>query len=573
MPHAEAHMAHEMVLDKDVAVPMRDGAQLRANVFRPKEPGKYPVLMTFGPYGKDVHISQFQPPAWEVLQKRYPEILKHSSCKHLVFETPDPEMWVPHGYVVMKVDSRGAGKSPGKLDINAPAEFRDFYDAIQWAGQEGWSNGKIGLLGISYYAAGQWAIAAQRPPYLAALLPWQGTFDFFRDRTRADGIYSSGFVGRWWERSVLRNQYGNANTPFVDIVTGERNTGPVSLAPEDLKRNREDYIENVLAHPTLDAWYRDRIPDLSRIELPTLAVANWGGLALHLRGTIAGWLGITSREKWLKVQSGPYFITFLMPETVAMQRRFFDRYLKGIANGWESEPRVEVEIRSVDDKIARKIASTEWPLPATQWTTLHLDGGAKSLVPASPAAAVSVSYPALSEGLTFATAPMERDTEIVGPVALRLAVSSTTEDMDVFATLRAFAPDSKEIVFFSSTAPKSPVSQGWLRVSQRKLDKAKTTPWRPHHTHDEVQRLTPGEVYPVDIEIWPTSLKLPKGYRLALTLQGQDFDRPGEPRDQGAGWFTHDDPRDRPPATFSGTHTIHTGGGRDNFLLLPVVPA
>jgi uncharacterized protein len=98
-------------------------------------------------------------------------------------------------------------------------------------------------------------------------------------------------------------------------------------------------------------------------------------------------------------------------------------------------------------------------------------------------------------------------------------------------------------------------------------------PVRPHHTHDEVQKLAPGEVYPVDIEIWPTSLKLPKGYRLALTLQGQDFDRPGEPRDQGAGWFTHDDPRDRPPAIFSGTHTIHTGGSAENFLLLPVVPA
>jgi uncharacterized protein len=565
-------MPYEMTLDKDVGITMRDGAVIRANVFRPKEAGKYPVLMTLGPYGKDVHISQYQPGAWEVLKNRFPVILQHSSCKHLVFETPDPEVWVPHGYVLVKVDSRGAGKSPGHLDINAPAEFRDFYDAIEWAGVQPWSNGKVGLLGISYYAAGQWAVAALRPKYLSALLPWQGTYDFFRDRTRADGIYSSGFVGRWWN-GLLRNQYGNAQSPFKDIVTGERNTGPASIPPEELKRNREDYVENVLAHPTLDAWYKERIADLSKIELPTLAIANWGGLALHLRGTIAGWLGIASREKWLKVQSGPYFITFLMPEIVAMQRKFFDRYLKGIANGWEQEPRVEVEVRSADDKVKRTIGAADWPLPGTQWTKLHLDAGTKVLASSAPATSASAAYAALSAGVTFETAPMERELEIAGPVSLRLQVSSSADDMDMFATLRAFDPTGKEAVFFSSTAPKAPVSQGWLRVSQRKLDPARTTHWRPYHSHDTVEKLKPGQVYEIDVEIWPTSLALPKGWRLALTLQGQDFDRPPEPRETGTGNFTHEDPRDRPPASFSGTHTIHTGGGRDSWLQLPVIAA
>ncbi len=566
-------MPHDMVLDKNVGVTMRDGAVLSANVFRPKEPGRYPVIMTFGPYGKDVHMSEVQPPAWEVLKTRYPQILQQSSCKYLVFETPDPELWVPHGYVVVKLDSRGAGKSPGKLDANSPAEFRDFYDAILWAGTAPWSSGKIGLLGISYYAAGQWAIAAQRPPYLAALLPWQGTYDFFRDRTRSDGIFSAGFLGRWWARTVLRNQHGNPDSPLHDIDTGERNTGPARLTPAQLEANREDYIADVLAHPTLDEWYRARIPDLENIELPTLAVANWGGLALHLRGTIAGWMGIKSREKWLKVQSGPYFITFLLPETIALQRRFFDRYLKGIDNGWESEKRVEVQVRAADDTVKRTIAAADWPLPQTQWTRLHLDAAAKTLAPDAPREAASARYPALSEGVTFTTAPMERDTEIAGPVKLRLHVSSTTDDMDMFATLRAFDPDGKEVVFFSSTAPKAPVSQGWLRVSQRKLDPARTTEYRPYHSHDESQWLVPGEAYAIDVEIWPTSVALPKGYRLALTLQGQDFDRPGVPRETDTGWFTHDDPRDRPPARYGGINTIYTGAGRDSHLLLPVIPA
>jgi len=169
---------YEMLLEQNTDVPMRDGAILRANVYRPNADGRFPVLMTFGPYGKDVPLREFMLEAWDRLNTTYPEILAASSCKHLVFERPDPEMWVPDGYVVINVDSRGAGKSPGRLDPNSPAEFRDFYDAIEWAGTQPWSSGKVGLLGISYYAAGQWFVAAMRPPHLAAILPWQGTYDF-----------------------------------------------------------------------------------------------------------------------------------------------------------------------------------------------------------------------------------------------------------------------------------------------------------------------------------------------------------------------------------------------------------
>ncbi|HXP75049.1 MAG TPA: CocE/NonD family hydrolase, partial [Stellaceae bacterium] len=216
---------HEMTLDKNVGIAMRDGAVLRANVFRPKAEGKFPVLMTFGPYGKEVPLREFMDEAWNRLKQSYPEILQASSCKYLVFETPDPEVWVPDGYVLIRVDCRGAGRSPGRLDPNSPAEFRDFYDAIEWAGTQSWSSGKVGLLGISYYAAGQWMVAAMRPPHLAALLPWQGTYDFYRDRTRQDGIFASGFLKRWWARSVLRNQHGNPECPFHDIDTGERTSG------------------------------------------------------------------------------------------------------------------------------------------------------------------------------------------------------------------------------------------------------------------------------------------------------------------------------------------------------------
>jgi len=560
-----------MILDKDVLVPMRDGAGLRANVFRPEAGGRFPVLMTLGPYGKDVHLSQFMPEAWQALQRRHPEILRASSCKYLVFETPDPEVWTREGYVVVKVDSRGAGKSPGRLDVNSPAEFRDFYDAIEWAGVQPWASGKVGLLGISYYAAGQWMIAAERPPHLAAMLPWQGTYDFYRDRTRQGGILGNGFLNRWWNRSVLRNQHGNAESPLVDIDTGERSTGPASLSREQLAANRADYIAELRACPLNGPWYEERSGALERVTIPALVVANWGGLGLHLRGTILGYCGIASRDKWLKVHSGSYFLTFLVPESVALQRRFFDRYLKGAANDWERETRVEVAVRAADDTVERVAAGAAWPLPETKWTRLYLDASNCSLSASPPRTDATASYAVAGDGLTFSTPPLEHGLELAGPIKAKLWVSSSTDDMDVFATLRAFGPDGSEATFFSAVEPKAPVSQGWLRVSHRKPD-ARSTEWQPLHSHDELQMLEPGAVYGIDVEIWPASLALSAGWRLALTLQGVDFQRPREPGAQrGSGWFLHDDAEDRPPARFHGTHAVHTGPARPGYLLLPLL--
>jgi predicted acyl esterase len=178
-----------------------------------------------------------------------------------------------------------------------------------------------------------------------------------------------------------------------------------------------------------------------------------------------------------------------------------------------------------------------------------------------------------SEGLSFSTAPLENELEFAGPIKAKLWVLSSTDDMDLFRdAARALDPQGKEVTFLSAVEPKAPVSQGWLRVSQRKLDAKRSTEWQPWHAHDEAQKLKPGEIYEVDLEIWPASLALPAGFRLALTLQGKDFERPGETGTQkGSGWFLHDDARDRPPSSFGGTHSVYSGGGRDSYLLLPLL--
>ncbi len=512
------------------------------------------------------------PPAWDLLHARYPEILAGSSGRYLVWETPDPEAWIPHGYATVRVDARGAGQSPGRLDPNSPAEFVDFYDAIEWAGTQPWSSGRVGLTGISYHAAGQWRVASLRPPHLAALLPWQGTYDFYRDRTRQDGIFGSGFVRRWWERSVLRNQHGNAQSPYHGIHDGGRTTGAAALTPEQLAANRADYVGDILAHPLNDAWYQERTPDLAAIEYPTLVVGNWGGLGLHLRGTIGGYSGIASVQKWLKVQSGSYIHTYLQPHNVALQRRFFDRFLKGIDNGWEREPAVEIEIRGPRDDVKQLVRGASWPLSQTRWTRWFLDAEARRLEAAPLAPAASLSYPALGPGATFTTPPFAQDVAFAGPVALKLFVASSTADMDLFVTLTAFDREGREITFRSFIEPKAPVSQGWLRVSQRRVDAARSTAWLAFHPHDTREPLVPDSIYEADVEIWPMSLWLPQGSRLRLTIQGQDFERAGETGpNRGIGWMTHDDPADRPVDRFGGTHTLHTGGAYPSALLLPVI--
>jgi uncharacterized protein len=202
------------------------------------------------------------------------------------------------------------------------------------------------------------------------------------------------------------------------------------------------------------------------------------------------------------------------------------------------------------------------------------------LTPRSPAAATTLKYETTGDGLTFRTAPMVKSLEITGPVAAKLWVSSQTADADLFLALRMFDPDGKEITFIGSNDPRVPVGLGWLRASHRKLDPVKSLPYRPWHTHDEEWPLKSGEVVELDIEIWPTSIVVPRGYQLALTVSGKDYEVDG--RDialpnapypmKGVGPFLHIDPDDRPAAVFATRNTLHFVDGQQPYLLLPIIP-
>jgi predicted acyl esterase len=567
-----------LVFEKDVAVPVGDGNVLRANVFRPESEGRFPVVMAQGIYGKDVHFEDAFKPQWQKLVKLYPGLCEDGSTgRYLRWETVDPERWVPDGYVVVQVDARGSGKSPGYLDPYSPREIQDYYDAIEWAASQPWSNGNVGLIGVSYYAITQWLVAALQPPHLKAIVPWEGACDHYRDWSRHGGMLS-GFAAAWWPRQVLVNQHGSGASPYRDRDDGERTTG----APIDdalLVGNRSDYPDDLVRHALDDQWHRQRTPDLSRVDVPVLSAGNWGGPGIHLRGNIEGFMRCASKEKWLSMHTGTHYESFYLPQYVAMQRRFFDRYLKDEDNGWDEEPRVQLSIRAPavvengpsrspegEGTFVRRIEK-EFPLARTVYTRLYLNAHDKSLGPDNAEVQSTLTYEAVSDGVSFTTAPFEQDTEITGFVSLRLWVASSTTDMDIFATLRAFDGEGREVIFDGAHEP-TPVTRGWLRASHRDLDPALSTPERPYHSHRQSQKLSPGLMYRLDVELWPTSMVYPKGYRLVLNVQGRDFQIEGT-----QGRILHDDPRDRDPAEFGGTHTIATGGPRESYLVLPVIPA
>jgi predicted acyl esterase len=558
-------------IDWDVPIKVDDGLVLRADVYRPDAEGRYPVILTYGPYAKGLSFQEGYPSAWQRMVNEHPDVAYGSSNLYQSWEVVDPEKWVPSGYVCVRVDSRGAGRSPGFIDPFSPRETKDFYQCIEWAGVQPWSNGKVGLNGISYFGTNQWHVASLQPPHLAAICIWEGMADWYRDGTHHGGIVNT-FWANWYDMQVKTVQYGLGNRGPRSRANGTLVCGDETLSDRELQKNRADFGDEILAHPLDDDYHKGRSPVWDRINVPLLTAANWGGQGLHPRGNFEGFVRSASKDKWLEAHGLEHWTHFYTDYGRKLQLRFFDHFLKGKGD-WKNQPRVQLQVRHVDKFVERH--ENEWPLARTKWTKLYLSGSSLSFTPGN---STTTTFDAMGDGVTFISEPFEKETEITGPSAAKLKVSSSTEDADLFLVLRVFTPDLREVTFMGAIDPHTPVAQGWLRASHRKLDPGLSTAYRPYHTHDERQLLKKGEAASVDVEILPTCIVVPAGYRVALTVRGRDYEWQKSTGAKlsnfknelrGCGPFLHDEPRDRPLSVFAGKTTLHLG---DSYLLLPVIP-
>jgi uncharacterized protein len=541
---------YPLIVEKDVKIPLRDGTSLYADIFRPDGANeRFPVIMNIGPYMKD---KLWVPP---------PD-LEEEANPYMNWETANPLWWCPRGYALLRVDTRGSGKSPGKCEPSSHQEAVDCYDCIEWVAKLPWCNGNVGTLGISYHAAFQWRVAGLQPPSLKAICPWEGRADQYRDQAYHGGIFAMGFISRW----------ANHNTA-LHLLGEPRSYNPDSFSPDLLWH----YMRNDLD----SAYWRMCSAQWDKIEVPVFSAGNWGGFGMHLRGNTEGYTQPASKHKKLRIHSGTHYHPFHAEEARIDQLRWFDHWLKGIDTGFMDEPPVKLEIRTGGSEQRYPFRfEDQWPIPRTQWTKLYLKldrepsedpaGVEGQLLPTCPREMGKASYGQaaptrpgkIPRGISVETAPMTEDMEITGPIVLNVWVSSTGKDVDIFATLRHIGPDGKDLMEMGQQGePLQCVTKGWLRASHRKLDPKLSLPYRPYHAHNERWWLEPDEAVECQVEIIATSMVFRKGNKLRLDISPADG--------VGTQHFTHFGADYNAGAKA----TVYAGGERASYLLLPVIPA
>jgi predicted acyl esterase len=560
----------------DVKIPTRDGSYLLANVFLPVYSGgaeKYPVVMSLGAYGKmfgghGCICDQEDAMKAEELEDTYFANVGPYSQEH--FETVNTVHFVPKGYALIRIDGRGVCNTPGFYKQFSLQEAKDYYDAIEWAGKQPWSNGRVGINGSSYYGMVAFNVASLQPPSLKAMLPIDGDVDPYRDH-----IYSGGGLFNLFEHV--------ANVCCVGGEEYEFNDGPD-------KCSALDWVSMAKANPFYDpALYGpegsiNMLADLSKMTVPFFTHANVQS-GIHLRGTSEAVVHAASKAKkfaLLHETGGMHGMGQFTKEYLD----FFDYWLKGIDNGVMDEPPVQVQILTGYPGYYW-LYENEWPIARTQYTKFYLDAAPVSwndgqrtdfmkMSNSPPTVEGWRSYsgdvkpdgPCYASGVSFVTDPMPEDTVIAGYSKLVAYVSSTTKDMAVHAAVRAVDEENREVLYL--TTPSTPIlghyapfQKGELKVSHRKLDPVKSTDYRPYHTHLEVdyQPLNPGEIVEIQVEIWPGTALIKKGWRIRLDVQPIPGCEGGTLVDIDQSYQA------------GSSNTIYTGPEHLSYIQLPIIPA
>lgn len=507
--------------ERDVPVRLRDGTTIYTDVFRPTGADRVPAVVAWSPYGKTEPFDSVAKPeqALSGLQK---------------FEAADPGWWVPHGYAVIQPDIRGIGNSGGRFTQWGSQDGRDGYDLVEWIAEQSWSNGKVRFAGNSWLSISQWFIGAERPPHLAALAPWEGFADVYRDALAPGGVPSPEFSG------------------MVPVVLRGRQHG-------------EDLPSMIERHPLVDDYWRDKIAAVERIAVPTYVVSSYTN-KVHTRGTIHAFNSLTVQDKWLRIHNIHEWRDFYRNQEDLL--RFFDRYLKGVDNGWESTPRVRMSVLDPGGEDETDIPTDSFPPPNIEPARLFLTSNA-GLSRDPQSVEGSVTYIA-DDGKSHAQFAMvfTEETTIAGHWRLRLWVETEdANDIDLFLQCQKLDAAGNVIPVIVEGAPYGDANgvgefewgHGMLRASRRAVDEDRSTPFVPFHPFDHEQRLKRGEVVPVEIEIPPMAMRWHGGEQLRLLVAGYNMQSPE---------FNFLAPT---KTLNKGRTVLHVGGRYDSRLLAPVL--
>ncbi len=531
-PGSQQAPTEPLIAEKNVAVRLRDGITLYANVFRPAGAERVPAILSVTPYGKDRTPDRLGMLLMRLSRVRFGRL---AASRLTGFEAPDPVFWTAHGYAVAQADARGMHRSEGQAGVLSDTDALDYAELIAWVARQPWCSGAVGLCGVSYLAMSQWRVAPLRPPALKAIIPWEGVTDLYRELAFQGGIPETGFLPVWWKhrmKSGHNKRYAMA----------------------------EDFLAERDAHPLDDAFWAGRWPNLEAIDVPALVCGSWSDQGLHTRGSFEGFSRIGSSQKWLFTHGRRKWQTFYSAEAAQVQLRFLDHFLKGKPNGWLDTPRVRLEVRRSLDRYDLRFEPA-WPLPSVSVRTLHLDAQHHTLASAPPTAEAIARYDSTArsgDDRASFVFRFDQETELTGEMALKLWVSTSEGvDLDLFILLRKLDPAGREVHFYGYNGyDRDSVAKGWLRFSQRARDPTRSRPTRPWHTHTSVEPIAPGAIVPVEIEILPSSTAFEQGTALQLDILGHD------PARYPA--FRHERLVNR------GLHSIHTGGSFDSQLRVPV---
>lgn len=556
----------DMILERDVAVQLRDGVTIYTDIFRPNDSERHPAIMAMSPYGKEIGSQ------WLDDTPNHAGIPMDATSGLQKFEGPDPAYWVDHGYAIINPDVRGAYNSEGVILFFGSDYGRDGADIIEWAARQSWCNGKIGMSGNSWLAISQWFVAAQRPEHLAAIAPWEGLSDCCREIATRGGVMMPEFV------KMLSDSFASTENGGI-----------------------EDVIAMMNRQSTMNEWWADKEAELEKIDVPAYIVASYTN-PIHTYGTLEGWRRIVSKEKWLRIHNTGEWDDYYHKGHTEELRRFFDRYLKGEDNGWERTPRVRVSVLNPGGKDIVDRVEDDFPIPRTQYQRLYLDAGGNTLedCPVSTEHYAQYDSDRKKSSVSFSK-KLTEDTEITGYMKLRLWVSALDhDDMDLCVKLEKRRPNGLKYQY--SLGPgMDTCATGYIRVSMRALDEARSTEENPRQSMEVEQKLTPGEIVPVDILIWPMGLQFQKGDVLRVTVspyktqkmwtgpfklkmakiqlpkEGYTYfpeDKPEMVTIGGGEMFAGSqvDTAEMPKDHNKGRHRIYTGGKYESFLYVPVIP-